>query len=77
MLLSLLLTGFLYPRAPMPKAVRLVGDLIPLTYYVRIVRGVFTKGVGLAYIQRDVLTLGLYATVTMVVSAISFRKRLD
>jgi ABC-2 type transport system permease protein len=77
MLLSLLLTGFLYPRAPMPAAVRLVGDLIPLTYFVRIVRGVFTKGVGLAFIRQDVLALGIYATVTLVVSAVSFRKRLD
>ena len=77
MLLSLLLTGFLYPRAPMPPLVRLVGDLIPLTYFVRIVRGIFTKGVGLAFIRQDVLALAIYATVTMVIAAVSFKKRLD
>jgi ABC-2 type transport system permease protein len=77
MLLSLLLTGFLYPRAPMPPLVRLVGDLIPLTYYIRIVRGVFTKGVGFAYVRSDVIALGIYSAVMMVTAALSFKKRLD
>ena len=61
----------------MPPLVRLVGDLIPLTYFVRIVRGIFTKGVGLAFIRHDVLALAIYATVTMVIAAVSFKKRLD
>jgi len=77
MLLSLLLTGFIYPRAPMPPLVRAVGGLIPLTYYVRIVRGIFTKGVGLAFIRDDVLALAIYGAVAMITAAASFRKRLD
>lgn len=77
MVLSLLLTGFIYPRAPMPPAVRAVGDLIPLTYFIRIVRGIFTKGVGMSIIGHDVWALGIYATVVMLVSAVTFRRRLD
>lgn len=77
MMLSLLLTGFIYPRAPMPPIVQAVGDLIPLTYFVRIVRGVFTKGVGLFFIRNDVLALAVYGTVTMVAAAATFKKRLD
>jgi len=77
MLLSLLLTGFIYPRAPMPPLVQAVGNLIPLTYYVRIVRGIFTKGIGLTYIWNDVLALATYGAVVMVIAAVTFKKRLD
>jgi ABC-2 type transport system permease protein len=77
MLFSLLLTGFIYPRETMPMAVRVVGDLIPLTYFIRIVRGIFTKGVGLSFVQNDVVVLAIYAAVVMTVAAGTFQKRLD
>jgi len=77
MLLSMLLTGFLYPRAPMPPIIRAIGNFIPLTYFVRIVRGIFTKGVGLSLIWSDVVALIVYGGVVMVVAAATFRKRLD
>jgi len=77
MLLSMLLTGFIYPRAPMPPLVKAIGNLIPLTYFVRIVRGIFTKGVGLSFFWSDVVALIVYGSVVMVVSAATFRKRLD
>jgi ABC-2 type transport system permease protein len=77
MLLSLLLTGFIYPRAPMPPAIKAIGNLIPLTYFIRIVRGIFTKGIGLTFLWSDVLALAIYGSIVMVVSAASFKKRLD
>ena len=77
MLLSMLLTGFIYPRVPMPPAVKAIGSLIPLTYFVRIVRGIFTKGVGLSFIWSDVVALAIFATLVMAVAAVTFKKRLD
>ena len=77
MLLSMLLTGFIYPREPMPAIVRLVGDLIPLTYFVRIVRGVVTRGVGLTLIWQDVAALAIYAALVMYLAARFFHLRLD
>jgi ABC-2 type transport system permease protein len=77
MLLSLLLTGFIYPRAPMPSAIKTISNLIPLTYFVRIVRGIFTKGVGLSFLWNDVLALAIYGSVVMVMAAATFKKRLD
>jgi ABC-2 type transport system permease protein len=76
-LLSLLLTGFIYPRAPMPPAIKAIGNLIPLTYFIRIVRGIFTKGIGITFLWSDVLALAIYGSIVMVVSAASFKKRLD
>lgn len=76
-LLSILLTGFIYPRTPMPAAIKTIGNLIPLTYFIRIVRGIFTKGIGLSFLWSDVLALAVHATVVMVVAASTFKKRLD
>jgi ABC-2 type transport system permease protein len=76
-MLNLLLTGFLYPRAPMPPLVQAIGNLIPLTYAVRIMRGIFTKGVGLELLWTDVLALAFYASMVMIMASISFKKRLD
>ncbi|HOT90553.1 MAG TPA: ABC transporter permease [Anaerolineae bacterium] len=77
MLFSQLLTGFIYPRSPMPPVVRAVGNLIPLTYYLRIARGIITKGVGLTFLRSDVLALLIYVVVAMGLAAITFKKRLD
>jgi len=77
MLLSMLLTGLIYPHAPMPPVVRAVGNLIPATYFIRIARGIITKGVGLSFMWSDVLVLVVYGVVTMALAAVTFRKRLD
>ncbi len=77
MLLSLLLTGYIYPRSPMPPVVRALGNLIPLTYFIRITRGIITKGVGIAYLWDDVLALSMYVVVVMSLAALTFKRRLD
>jgi ABC-2 type transport system permease protein len=77
MLLSLLLTGFIYPRAPMPGGIKAVSHLIPLTYFIRIIRGIFTKGVGVSFLWGDVMALAVYTAVLIVAATAAFRKRLD
>jgi ABC-2 type transport system permease protein len=77
MLLSLLLTGFIYPRAPMPGGIKALSNLIPLTYFIRIIRGIFTKGVGVSFLWGDVVPLAVYTIVLMVAAAAAFKKRLD
>ncbi len=77
MLLGMLLTGLIYPRALMPPVVQAIGNLIPATYFIRIARGIITKGVGLSFMWTDVLVLVIYGTATMVLAAVTFKKRLD
>jgi ABC-2 type transport system permease protein len=77
MLLSQLLTGFIYPRGPMPSAVKAIGNLIPLTYFIRIARGIITKGVSLTFLWSDVVALAVYAVTVTALAAFSFKKRLD
>ena len=77
MLLSQLLTGFIYPRGPMPPMVKAIGNLIPLTYFIRIARGIITKGVSLTFLWSDVLALAFYVIVVTALAALSFKRRLD
>jgi len=77
MMVGMVLGGFVFPRYTMPAAIRLVGNLFPLTYFVPISRGIITKGVGLAQLGSDVLSLLVYIVVVMFLAARTFRKRLD
>jgi len=77
MIFSMLLTGLVYPRSAMPVIPQLIGDLIPLTYFIRISRGIVTKGVGLGFFWGDALALLIYGSVVMITASFSFRNRLD
>jgi len=77
MMVTMLLTGLIYPRSTMPPVVRAVGNLIPATYFIRIARGVITKGVGLAFMWEDVLALVVYGTIIVILSSATFKTRLD
>jgi ABC-2 type transport system permease protein len=77
MIFSMLLTGLVYPRSAMPAVSQFIGDLIPLTYFIRISRGIVTKGVGLGFFWGDVLILLIYGLVVLVTASFSFRNRLD
>jgi hypothetical protein len=70
MMLSRLLTGFIYPRGPMPPAIKAIGNLIPLSYYIRIARGIITKGIGIQLLWSDVVTLDIYSVIAVVLAEI-------
>jgi ABC-2 type transport system permease protein len=75
MIPSILLSGFIFSRDAMPWIVRQLGLLVPLTYYVQIVRGVMLKGVGIAYLWPAVWPLLIYSIVVFGLSALLFQKR--
>jgi ABC-2 type transport system permease protein len=76
-LLAMLLTGFLYPRTTMPLWTQIIGNLIPMTYFVRVIRGIMTKGVGITFLWTDSLTLFIYAAIALAIAAAVSKKRLD
>lgn len=76
MLPSILLSGFVFPRASMPLVLQLIGNLFPTTYFLVIVRGIFLKGVGLEVLWKQALALLIYAALTLFLSAKRFKKRL-
>lgn len=74
---GVMLTGFIFPRTSMPIWTQAIGDLIPLTYFVRISRGIISKGLGFEYLWQDTLILAAYALATATLAALFFKKRLD
>ena len=77
MLFGLLLTGLFYPRTGMPLVPQLIGDIAPLTYFLRISRGIYMKGVGLSFVWGDALILVLYTLIVIFISSKRFKMRLD
>jgi ABC-2 type transport system permease protein len=77
MLFSMLLSGLVYPRNTMPLIPRLIGSFLPLTYFIRISRGIILKGVGMIDLWPDVLVLVAYSVIVMAIASLNFKKRLD
>lgn len=74
---SVLLSGFVFPREAMPKVIQLIGNVIPLTYFLNILRGVILKGVGFSYLFKDVALLFTLGLILLVLSIVRFRQKLD
>ncbi len=74
---SVFLSGFFFPIDAMPQFLQLVSYLIPLRYYLVIVRSLLIKGVGIGSLQSETLALALFAVLIMGAAAARFRKRLD
>jgi ABC-2 type transport system permease protein len=77
MMFGLLLSGMQFPRLAMPAIPRFIGDLLPMTYFIRISNGIVTKGVGLGFVWSDALALSFYALIVVLVAARNFKSRLD
>ena len=77
MLPSIFLSGFFFPLEAMPLVLRWISYIIPLRYYLVIIRALLLKGVGAAAIQTEIIALALFGIGIMTAAATRFRKRLD
>ncbi len=74
---SILLSGFMFPFDGMPKAAQWIAEVLPLTHFVRLIRGVVLRGANLFELWPDVLALLAFTAVMMSLAILRFRKRLD
>jgi ABC-2 type transport system permease protein len=74
---SILLSGFMFPFSGMPRVVQWLAEVLPLTHFLRLVRGVMLRGAGLGGLWPDVLALLAFTMVMMTLAIARFRKRLD
>ncbi len=74
---SIFLSGFFFPLQNMPQVLQAISYLVPLRYYLKIIRVLLLKGVGIESIQSDVIALALFGIFIMAAAALRFRKRLD
>jgi ABC-2 type transport system permease protein len=76
MLPSILLSGFMFPFAGMPRLVQAVAQVLPLTHFNDIVRGIVLRGASLADLPGPVMKLSAILAVFIALAAMRFRKRL-
>jgi ABC-2 type transport system permease protein len=77
MLPAIMLSGYLFPIEAMPRWLQWISAAIPLTYYLRIIRALLLKGVGVGSLQTEILALIFFAIVLIGAASLRFRKRLD
>jgi ABC-2 type transport system permease protein len=74
---SLLLSGFMFPFRGMPGWAQALGEIFPLTHFIRVIRAVMLKGADLAAIAREVTVLWIFVAVYAAVALTRFRRTLD
>src|SRR5216683_8085789 len=74
---NILLSGFMFPFAGMPNWAQWIGEFLPLTHYLRIVRAIMLKGATLADLRFDTLALAGLMLIAMTIAITRFRRTLD
>lgn len=74
---SLMLSGFMFPFRGMPEWAQVIGEVLPLTHFLRIVRGILLKGNGIEEVILQLWQIVLFAAVVLTVGVKRYRKTLD
>ena len=74
---NILLSGFMFPFAGMPVWAQWIGEALPLTHYIRIVRAIMLKGAAIAELRYDAVALVFLMAVAMTIAVTRFRRTLD
>ncbi|MGH7586063.1 MAG: ABC transporter permease, partial [Gemmatimonadales bacterium] len=77
MLPNILLSGFMFPREAMPEVAQWISAVLPLTYFLRVLRGILLKGVGLEALWPEVVVLTIFTVVLLSLAVARFRKGLE
>lgn len=74
---NILLSGFMFPFAGMPAWAQWIGEALPLTHYLRIVRAIMLKGASIEHVQYDAAAMFVLMLVAMAIAVTRFRRTLD
>jgi len=74
---SILLSGFMFPFRGMPVWAQVIGEVLPLTHFLRVVRGVMLKGVSMGEIVHPLLAMTLFTLASSAIAMLRYRRTLD
>jgi ABC-2 type transport system permease protein len=74
---SILLSGFMFPFRGMPGWAQAIGEAIPVTHFLRVVRGALLKGEGLTTLWPSLLALGIFVCIVTALAMLRYRRTLD
>jgi len=74
---SIFLSGYVFPIEAMPNFLQFLSNFVPLRYLLNIIRGIILKGIGLEYLRHDILILGMFTIVILLMATRRFQKKLE
>jgi len=74
---AIFLSGFFFPIEAMPRLLQWISRIIPLRYYLVIIRSLLLKDVGIIALRDEIIALAVFGISLMAAAALRFRKRLD
>ncbi|MBU0946485.1 MAG: ABC transporter permease [Proteobacteria bacterium] len=74
---SMLLSGFMFPFVAMPKIAQQLAEVLPLTHFLRVIRGIILRNQPLSVVWEDLAFLLLFALFFLIIATFRFRKRLE
>lgn len=74
---SMLLSGFMFPFRGMPNWAQTIGEILPLTHFLRIIRGIMLKGAQFTDMQQEFLALGVFTLVVGIIAMLRYKRTLD
>jgi ABC-2 type transport system permease protein len=74
---SILLSGFMFPFDGMPKPAQWIAEILPMTHFMRLIRGVVLRGASLPELSTELGILVIFILVAMTAAILRFNKRLD
>ena len=74
---NILLSGFMFPWEAMPAPARWLSTILPLTHYLRVIRGIVLKGASFAELRAELIWLAGLTLILIVVVSMRFQKKLD
>ena len=77
LLLSVLLSGFMFPYDAMPRAAQYIAEILPATHFMRLIRGVYLRGATAGQLLPDILWLLGFTGIMLTIATKRFHKSLD
>jgi len=74
---QILLSGFMFPYAGMPRPAQWLAEIFPMTHFIRLIRGIMLRGAHLAELWPELAALAVFCVVTLTIAVLRTRKRLD
>ncbi|MDD4436755.1 MAG: ABC transporter permease [Tissierellia bacterium] len=74
---NILLSGYMFPREAMPKIIQSISNVLPLTYFTKVLRGIILKGNGLAELYKEFFILLSFGAFFLILATLKFKKKIE
>ncbi|WFA08586.1 ABC transporter permease [Tissierella sp. Yu-01] len=74
---NILLSGYMFPREAMPKIIQVISNIFPLTYFIKVLRGIILKGNTLTSLRYEFIILIIFGFTVLTAATIKFKKKID